>query len=456
METFIKQEPFDDFVAKEEIKAQSCCLCEKGKSIQDQLLHHFREKHHRGKKSRSFMRFICGLENNYSDISLDFRPSMKVNICSCPESFHLQLKLINHLLSHIPDEAFNHETDELHFAEPIIEIKYEDKECSNDSDDKGFPVTIVQHTEAGKVFPCALCPKKLKSKEGLMRHSKIEHNPLNPYKCSSCEARFRDIISLKLHEKFHYIEDGFNTQSSNTQCPVCHKSFQVRNSLLKHMNRHFCASSEKYRKPYYCDLCPRKWPAKNNLRQHIINVHMKKEILVEVGEIEIRQRRSRSDTTGKIICDQCSVYVHPSSMRQHIFNHHNKASAHVCDHPSCDARFLFPSGLQKHKERHQGIKKMECKFCGEKFNEKGNLNKHLLRHTNPDKFKCSECSKLFVNARSLKLHERVHVADDGTRPYGCEQCEAAFKYPDLLRNHFNRAHKGKKTYKTSIYLVHQQ
>lgn len=46
MELFIKQEPVDAIDFNE---VRSCCLCEEGNAIQNQLLEHFRKEHPQGK-----------------------------------------------------------------------------------------------------------------------------------------------------------------------------------------------------------------------------------------------------------------------------------------------------------------------------------------------------------------------------------------------------------------------
>lgn len=200
---------------------------------------------------------------------------------------------------------------------------------------------------------------------------------------------------------------------------------------------------------FECDLCLFKCGSKNDLGKHIGNVHTKRK--PNADNSEIRKRRPRNDMTGKVRCKQCTAYLLPGSMSQHIFNYHNKSSGFACDHPGCDARFLRHAALLTHLDRHKGIKKLICQFCGEKFYEKGNLNKHLLRHTEPEKFKCEQCGKIYSSEGALQFHLRTHIADDGTRPYACEECNAVFKFPNLLKNHVKRCHTGERT-KTSVKL----
>jgi hypothetical protein len=221
------------------------------------------------------------------------------------------------------------------------------------------------------VLKCPQCPVIRATQIGITGHTLREHDPSNPFRCTLditiCKARFTSAALLRNHLKYHYI--GFNNaEETSTECVVCLQHYKTRESLMKHVKRHLdtdevMMQSTEEIEYYQCDHCEKKWPKhqKVNLRQHIMKVHMKQSKMRA-----LMKRRSRLDPTGKVICYICSEYVTPSSLKQHIFNRHEKKSQYVCDIEGCDACFLYPSGLQKHKEFHQGIKKLDCEYCGKR------------------------------------------------------------------------------------------
>lgn len=243
---------------------------------------------------------------------------------------------------------------------------------------------------------CSKCFKKYKTASGFANHEQMEHDPSNSFACTfpSCQSRFKNKVMLTTHRKYHFFKDGFN-EHSQPICPVCSKFFKTRKILLSHMKVHLRESSGK---------------------------------------------KSRSDKTGKVMCDQCTEWLHPNSMKMHIFNRHNKESQYMCDLPGCNTSFLYPSGLQNHKDHHEGIKKHSCEFCGKTFSENGNLKEHLLRHTDPERFKCKICSKKYVNDRALRLHMRTHEEDDGSRPFACDECDKAYRFENWLKDHKRKLH----------------
>lgn len=365
----------------------------------------------------------------------------------------LQINLMNHLLSHISTlytksaencletkvklEAVDETYDFSYYFDEHESIV----EASLPSSSREKEPQFKRRSRKGQ-FQCDLCPRVYKSRDGIYTHIKREHDQKLPLKCSSCNSRFKDIRSLKVHETYHLIHDGFNPHVTVTSCTICSDVFKNRQSLLRHLKRHLMPNMEKREKIYSCDYCGKKWEYKSQVKKHLFS-H-----LLDVHRPVRQFRRSRNDITGKVICDQCSKFVMPSSMKQHIFDRHTKHPNYLCDIPGCEAGFLQKSALEKHKEHHAGIKKFVCQFCDEKFSTYGNLKQHLLRHTDPDRFTCPVCSGRFVTAYSLKKHLLTHEPDDGIRPFSCDVCAESgktslFKLELLLKKHIKLSHDGK-------------
>lgn len=116
--------------------------------------------------------------------------------------------------------------------------------------------------------------------------------------------------------------------------------------------------------------------------------------------------------------------------------------------------------LEKHKERHLGIKRYVCKHivdnkeCGKKFADAGSLQSHLNIHSGLKQFVCTfetkdgVCNKRFTQKNGLNIHKRIH----GEKKFICNFplsdgcCTSAFAYKDKMLVH-QITHTGEKRFK---------
>lgn len=70
------------------------------------------------------------------------------------------------------------------------------------------------------------------------------------------------------------------------------------------------------------------------------------------------------------------------------------------------------------------LKNYFCDQCGRTFNDKANLNRHLQRHKGVKKFECEQCGYKDYSQHLIKLHTRIkHM---GEKPYACKYCDNRF------------------------------
>lgn len=95
-------------------------------------------------------------------------------------------------------------------------------------------------------------------------------------------------------------------------------------------------------------------------------------------------------------------------MRHHkIVNHVEKK--HACKY--CGKKFRIKSFLKVHENRHEGIKKFNCKFCPATFYHYNKLRMHILVVHKKQKFFCEipGCSSEFCNKSNYRVHiKTVH------------------------------------------------
>lgn len=65
-----------------------------------------------------------------------------------------------------------------------------------------------------------------------------------------------------------------------------------------------------------------------------------------------------------------------------------------------------------------------CDQCGRTFNDKANLNRHLQRHLGVKKFQCDECGYKDYSQHLINLHNRIQHM--GEKPYACKYCDNRF------------------------------
>ena len=91
--------------------------------------------------------------------------------------------------------------------------------------------------------------------------------------------------------------------------------------------------------------------------------------------------------------------------------------------------------------KHTGVKRHQCKDCGEAFVYNKQLRAHRVIHTGvpivKPTFKCDLCDKTFAYKYSLKDHRNLHT---GETPYKCELCSASFTHAKFLRDHNKKYH----------------
>lgn len=148
-------------------------------------------------------------------------------------------------------------------------------------------------------------------------------------------------------------------------CCFCKKVISSRHGLKKHIER-FHRKITKFS----CDLCPKFYFVKNELKIHMNRVHLK--------------------SYEKLHCNLCDY----KTTKKHLLKNHEK----------------------KHRD------KIECSICGKLVM---NMKFHL--HVHEGKEQCSICQKM-VQKRNMKNHmKRIHVAKK------CKSCDETFLIKKELR-----------------------
>lgn len=232
-------------------------------------------------------------------------------------------------------------------------------------------------------------------------------------------------------------------------CALCTEPFTSISLAEAHIRAYHFAST-----PYHCTQCPKKFPMKHKLNDHIKKAHE-----VVTGE--------------EYLCDKCDrTFTKINTLKSH------KASAHGGVFPCelCGKVFTSRSSLNAHgRKMHEKIQYVVCEECGKEFKSIYSLKDHIKLHVapeDPEAFKCPEegCGKAFGRARALKNHtNNVHVgkpknslcrfcpmkfynassvkqhenaAHLNVKDLKCDQCDFTASYRNTLTNHIKTIHEG--------------
>lgn len=243
----------------------------------------------------------------------------------------------------------------------------------------------------------------------------------NEHKCYYCNKTFQYASLLKIHNRTHLIDKGFN-------CPVCKKSFARSDHCKQHVNNVHAGEVIEgvLRKPTFeqkCKICDKVFHHSGNLRKHMV---------LHTGE-----RPFSCDICGK-------TFVLSQHLKSHMKLVHTDEKNFQCS--LCGKLFNHSGNYKKHMNVHNGVKNFHC-FCGKSFGQSSNYQAHMRVHMNDRPYKCDEygCDKSFVQAINLTLHKRVH---SGEKPFECETCQRKFRRKSQCIAHM-KVHSSSKMFKCS-------
>ena len=274
-----------------------------------------------------------------------------------------------------------------------------------------------------------------------------------------------------------------NRETTQEVCQVCHKVY------VGNINRHMAEahSSETHK----CPKCPRMFPRKHYLTDHLHTVHGEKTyashstVCSECNkEFSLFQALARhrlevhnesapfycsickfsfarkehldrhnyeihEEFKNFITCKQCKdegnrvwKFVRGEHFTRHVEEVHNKGKNWHCD--QCPKRFARWANLHRHISiEHDEEIMFTCPVCSRNFNWKEKLDRHMKDvHHEESKFECDGCSKNFSRLENLQRHQN---SNNCKIPYECEYCHEnlRFKSKEEAREHF-KWRKGKK------------
>ncbi|XP_055588198.1 zinc finger protein 135-like [Uranotaenia lowii] len=309
-------------------------------------------------------------------------------------------------------------------------------------------------------FRCEVCVSgEQKSLGSLNKHFAL-HDPLKPFKCYYCAARFSAKIHRTAHQRRYHREDLENDTIRNANrrfvCRYCNKRFAAKFNLERHERGHevkITANEQFPDRRHQCFLCVDSKPfsSKDELIQHLTG---------HVDKLPYVCNR----------CDQPTTITSIRLLNKHLASHEEPEQPIKCVY--CSKRFISVMSCQTHERTHvqekeadevavakleskrisakiiivDGMKRYECSYCGNSYSLLSTLRRHENIHTGKVQYVCKVCGKIFNKSSCLLQHERTHSQDT---PYKCEICNRGFKETIRLIEH-RRIHSGERPFTCRI------
>eukprot|EP00088_Acartia_fossae_P035565 TRINITY_DN36672_c0_g1_i3.p1 TRINITY_DN36672_c0_g1~~TRINITY_DN36672_c0_g1_i3.p1 ORF type:complete len:638 (-),score=94.11 TRINITY_DN36672_c0_g1_i3:169-2082(-) len=222
----------------------------------DKMANHLRHKH--GKVNESTVCQQCGTtftagKNREYKMHMEYHRA-ETFVCDCQITFKNKQHKVHHIQTEHIKEMLG--CDKCHFLcsqESTLREHVQKKHNRSEETE--------QIEDTGKRLICDICGYETKSsKPGyLERHKARMHDPVL-LQCPHCPAKF-NASALKQHV--------FNTHESNGICNIC--GAQVKN-IKRHMkNMHQPKELLKYK----CQFCDRAFQWAQDIKKHVMNVHLK-------------------------------------------------------------------------------------------------------------------------------------------------------------------------------------
>ncbi|XP_068216210.1 zinc finger protein 83-like [Palaemon carinicauda] len=273
-----------------------CSACGKGFTQMNNLIRH--QAIHSGVKN--FECNICHrLFNQASNLNrhLLIHKGIKLYNCStCGRSFSQLTNLQKHRERHLRGK------------------KYKCEVCGDGFDHKLIYNKHLENHYGKPRFQCNVCGRVVTQKSTLSQHMLL-HYENKKYTCHQCNKCYAQKGSLTKHMEAHNLTKYF--------CKICNRYFYDEGGLTKHESTHTdkaksiasMVQKEIRILDYdlqFCELCGKSFILKRSLRRHMEKTH---NVVLEV---------KRKTSCRENPCEVCGkIFVHRKSLKKHMLRKHN-------------------------------------------------------------------------------------------------------------------------------------
>lgn len=169
---------------------------------------------------------------------------------------------------------------------------------------------------------------------------------------------------------------------------------------------------------YQCDLCLKRFPARNSIRKHMMT------------HLSATERDSLKELNRCKFCN--ASFLVASTLAFHIRTVHEKQTEIICD--ICAKPFPTKASYQIHCRNTHATERVTCQTCGDSLASTRTLTRHMqTKHDTSGPYNCSKCRYTTMSLLLYNKHQKVHSPD--RKKYPCQLCNKIFMRLRGLKEH---------------------
>lgn len=301
-------------------------------------------------------------------------------------------------------------------------------------------------SSVGNKYMCAVCNSTFSANKSLKHHIASAHGRVDlltkSFECETCGKLFAQRSRLECHLKCH-IKKQWTMPSGAAapplKCGLCDSTLKNRSRLRYHMKREHPkpVADLEQAKPFKCHQCDKCFVHKSRLDAHLnvhenpkpLNCDLCAQVFTSRGKLQYHMQMHKEQIFA---CPHCEFKSRTkNNLDQHVRNVHTKdLTRFACD--QCNKLFKYKVSYDYHKRQHSGERPYQCYICGMAYYTSSKLSAHMKNTHSTETFSCDLCSKSLKSLFWLKKHLKTHSDE---RLYNCTVCGSSFKSANTLRQH---------------------
>ena len=234
--------------------------------------------------------------------------------------------------------------------------------------------------EGHKDYKCETCGKSFAERGTLAKHIRIIHEGVKEsFQCTQCAEIFTSWYSRKNH--ILRVHEGTlppkperkkrpRPATKDCACETCGKLFYDNNTLIQHIKK----LHNILEKNHMCPVCKKTFWLKQNLEKHSLKF---------CGNFDRKFDNTTQITLKCELCKSETIFPTLAKLKYHIYHQcpvRKEKQISICD--NCGKKCLNPTKLREHKDivHKENPLRYSCDVCGKEFYIASMLRKHKNVH----------------------------------------------------------------------------